>query len=76
MSSCFDPSAPAARDSSVRVLLDLIGRLIMTHRLAPGVAVAALGVTTAEAVALIDHGHLPSLNDARHDRVRLVANIL
>ncbi|RDE05972.1 hypothetical protein [Sphingomonas aracearum] len=30
----------------------------MTHRLAPGVAVAALGVTTAEAVALIDHGQM------------------
>ena len=76
MTSCFDPPAPGPADDPGWLLLDLIGRIMMTHRLSPDLLVTTLGVAPADAVALIDHGRLPSPDHAEHDRVRLFANIL
>ncbi len=76
MTSCYDPPAPEAAENPGGALLDLIGRIMMTHRLSPDLLVAALGVSPADAAALIDHGRLPSHGGIQHDRVRLFANIL
>lgn len=76
MTSCFYPCALDAGDDPGWMLLDLTGRIMMTHRLRPDLLVAALGVAPADAAALIDLGRLPSLVHAEHDRIRLFANIL
>lgn len=56
-------------------LLDLIGRIMMTHRLPPDYLVVALGMSSGDAVALVNDGRLPYIDGAQTERMRLIANI-
>lgn len=76
MASPIDPTDSSFEDDP-GWLLDLIGRIMMTHRLPPDYLVATLGMRRDDATALIDHDRQPRGNAAvQADRVRLFANIL
>lgn len=75
MSSNPDPCAPGSGADPMWPL-DLIGRIMMTHRLPSDYLVVALGMPSGDAVALIDQGRLPHIDGAQTERLRLFANIL
>lgn len=75
MSLNANPCAPGS-GTNPAWLLDLIGRIMMTHRLPWDYLVVALGTAPGDAVALIDHGCLPHIDHGQTERLRLFANIL